>query len=67
MLFVYHVEFYDEVTSEDTSEKGITCGNDIGDAANKITEWYGKNNVYSLKLTPYEQVITEEDITNLWD
>ncbi len=66
MIFAYHVTFWDELNETEANENGIVSGKDYGEAANKIAAFY-KYNVFSIELAMYEEVMTQEELVDVWD
>ena len=66
MLIRYEIEYWNEIDEEDSTEKGLTSGNDFGEAVNRIVEYYGEDNVYSLKVYECEEVLCDEEIKNFF-
>ena len=62
MLVRYEIEFWDEIDEEVRIEKGLSAGKDLGEAVNRITNYYGKNNVNSIKVYECEEVLCDEEI-----
>ena len=62
MLVKYEIEFWDEIDEVDKIEKGLSTGKDLGEAVNRITNYYGKNNVISIKVYECEEVLCDEEI-----
>ena len=67
MFIHYKVKYYDEVDFQEMEEEGITSGEDINDTVEKISDYYGKNNISSMCLD-YEfgdNFTTDDDCTLL--
>lgn len=62
MLVRYEIEFWDEIDEEVRIEKGLSAGKDLGESVNRITNYYGKNNVISIKVYECEEVLCDEEI-----
>ena len=50
MFIHYKVKYFDEVDFQEREEEGITSGKDINDTVEKISDYYGKNNISSMCL-----------------
>ena len=50
MFIHYKVKYFDEVDFQEREEEGITSGEDINDTVEKISDYYGKNNISSMYL-----------------
>lgn len=61
-MFRYEINFWDEFIQKSSFEKGFVCANSYGDAANKIIEFYGKDNVEDIKLCELENILTDDEI-----
>lgn len=67
MFIHYKVKYFDEVNFREMEEEGITSGKDISDTVEKISDYYGKNNISSMYLD-YEfgdSFTTDDDCTLL--
>ena len=67
MFIHYKVKYFDEVDFQEREEEGITSGKDINDTVEKISDYYGKNNISSMCLD-YEfgdSFTTDDDCTLL--
>jgi len=61
-MYHYYVEFWDELDQKNRSDSGLTWGATYGDAANRVVEYYGRDNVISVQLSEWESVVPEEDV-----
>ena len=59
-MYHYYVEFWDELEQRNCSDSGLTWGVTYGDAANRVTEYYGVENVSTIQLEEWESVMPEE-------
>ena len=59
-MFKYEVTYWDSDSC--TSETGLTGTKKWGKACKKIRKFYGKNNVISIQLTPYEDILYAEEL-----
>lgn len=66
MLVRYEIEFWDEIDEVDKIEKGLSTGKDLGEAVNRITNYYGKNNVISIKVYECEEVLCDEELKSFF-
>ena len=67
MFIHYKVKYFDEVNFHEMEEEGIASGKDINDTVEKISNYYGKNNIISMYLD-YEfgdNFTTDDDCTLL--
>ena len=44
-MYHYYVEFWDELDQKNRSDSGLTWGATDGDAANRVVEYYGLENI----------------------
>jgi hypothetical protein len=49
-MFLYHMTYYDDTDCKVLTEKGFIGASTYADAADKLVEYYGRNNVVSLYL-----------------
>ena len=59
-MYHYYVEFWDELDQKNRSDSGLTWGATYGDAANRVVEYYGLENVSNIQLEEWESVMPEE-------
>ena len=50
MFYKYKVTYVDQFKDEEMSSKGIVWGEGYGDAANRVVEDYGKDNIIEIYL-----------------
>ena len=62
MLVRYEIEFWNEIDGTNRIGKGFSTGKNLGEAVNCITNYYGKNNVISIKVYECEEVLCDEEI-----
>ena len=67
MFIHYKVKYFDEADFQEMEEEGITSGKDINDAVEKISDYYGKNNISSMYLDYKfgDNFTTDDDCTLL--
>ena len=61
-MFYYKAEHWDEIDHEVRQESGILAAKDYGDAAKKVADYYGKDNLISVYLEEWEDVLTEDEV-----
>ena len=62
MFIHYKVKYFDEVDFQEREEEGITSGEDINDTVEKISDYYGKNNISAMYLDyEFEDSFTTDD------
>lgn len=68
MIVRYEVEYWNDMTHKSETECGIIgIGNKetIGTAVDEICNYYGKENVFSIKVYECENILVDEDIRDL--
>lgn len=60
MIFSYHVTVFDDFKFENIEACGIVSARDYGDAANKIEECFGKDELEKVTI----EAIADSDIVN---
>ena len=50
MIFSYHVTVFDDFKFEDTEACGIVSAENYGDAANKVEEYFGKDDLEKVTI-----------------
>ena len=61
-MYRYEVTYWNSEISDPEFEKGIVAATDYGDAANKVVDYYGQENIIDIKLYILEYLLTDEDI-----
>ena len=61
-MFRYEVEFWDEIDKIERKESGFIAAKRYGAAANKVVDYYGKNNVSSITLSEMLNPICDEEM-----
>jgi len=63
MIIRYKVEYWDELDREIKTECGFAAnGKTIGKIVDNIYEYYGKNNISSLKFYECEPIMCDEEV-----
>ena len=66
MIVRYEIEFWNDETREIESDSGIAArGNDIGEIVNNLYDYYGKEDVASLKIYQCEDIMTDYDLREM--
>lgn len=61
-MYHYWTEFWDEVEQKIDTEEGLVGGSSYSNAADKLIEFYGKKNIFSIKLEEWEEILVKEDV-----
>lgn len=61
-MFRYNVEFWDEMDNKVNKEKGIIGAETYGSAADKLVEYYGADNIFTIELSEIESVMADVDL-----
>lgn len=61
-MYHYWVRFWDEVERNIDTDEGLMGSDSYANAATKLLEFYGKQNVYSIKLEEWEDILVKEDV-----
>ena len=64
-MFCYKVNFWDNFDGINKDITGLISAADYGEAANKIINYYGKENVIQMKLRAVSSVLEQDEITPL--
>lgn len=66
MIIRYKVEYWDELDREIKFEGGIAAdGKTVGEMVDNIYEYYGKNNISSLKIYECEGIMCDEELEEI--
>lgn len=66
MLVYYKVHFWDEIDNKSRNEDGITyCANKIERATRRIMDFYGEKNVFTLEVTPCEEILCNDELKEM--
>lgn len=60
-MFQYKVKYWDEDEKCTLTEVGLVGATKWGKAARKLEEYYGRGNIYSIELTPLDDVMYAEE------
>lgn len=61
-MFVYHMTYYDDTDCKVLTEKGFVGASTYADAADKLVEYYGVENVVSCYLEELENILCFSDL-----
>lgn len=62
MLISFEIEFFDEIDQMVMTNKGITYGESLSDAVEKICDYYGADNVSFIKVEGLDEIITIDEL-----
>ena len=54
MFYDMKVKFFNDCDDRETVETGLVYGESLGEAADKVSEYYGEDNLISVELNPTE-------------
>lgn len=63
-MFRYHVKYWDEDIKEPQEEKGLCGAEDYGHAAQRIADFYGKDNIVEMTLYETEDILTDSELSD---
>ena len=61
-MFQYSVYFWDEDEGKERTVKGIVSVDTYGDAADRLVDYYGADNVISMELMELEDVLETDEL-----
>ncbi len=65
-MFKFRVEFWDEEAQDCLFENGITDGKDYGEAANRVTDYYGRDNIVNMELEELNNIIISDEVEHIF-
>ena len=65
MLVHYKVKYYSEVDDDEAVDEGLTVGNTLGEAVDKIADYYGKKNVFSVEVYECEDCLSYDELKDM--
>ena len=66
-MYYYVINYWDEIDCEPRTDSGVVAANSYGEAAKRATEYYGTSNVVDVKITALEQILSEEEILEMFE
>lgn len=63
-MYRFEVNYWDELSHEPATDKGIVAAEDYGHAANRLVEYYGSENIVDIKLCELNDILLDEDVTD---
>ena len=64
MMFRFIVTFWDDGDSAVMTEKGFVAGENYGEAANRLVEYYGEENIVDINLCALDNILTDEEVAD---
>ena len=61
-MFYYKVHYWDDYNQEPADENGVLAAADYGEAALKVVDHYGKDNVGTLALSEWEDALCRDGL-----
>ena len=65
-MYYYVINYWDEIDCEPRTDSGIVAAASYGEAAQRATEYYGTQNVVDIQLSELEQVLSEEELLEMF-
>lgn len=67
MIVRYEIKYWDELDHDTKIEKGITArGNTIGEIVENLYEYFGTNNIMTLKIYECEDIMCDEELEEIF-
>ena len=66
-MFCYKVHFFDKFDQKTKTDSGLVAANDYGTAANKLVDFYGKENIKILGLYEVNDILLQDEIIEMLD
>ena len=66
-MYYYVINYWDEIDNEPRTDSGIVAATSYGEAAQRATEYYGTKNVVDIQLSELEQVLSEEELLDMFE
>lgn len=66
-MFNYSLNYWDQESMAKRHDTGIVAADSYSDAADKLCEYFGKENIINLFLCQWEDVIPEADLRDEFD
>ena len=65
MLVHYKVNYYSEIDDDELMDKGLTVGHTLGEAVDKIADFYGKKNICSVEVYECEGCLCYDELKDM--
>lgn len=66
-MFEYKVYYHNEEENKPVYEKGIVSSCSYGDAANRLVEYFGQQNIITIELTELMDVLSFEELQEMFE
>lgn len=63
-MFKYKVHYWDEIEDKALDETGLVAAKSWGKAVEKVRKYYGSENVDSITVEEWDNIVCAEDIIN---
>ena len=63
-MFKYKVRYWDETESKTLNETGLVAAKSWGKAVERLREYYGPQNIYSITIEEWDDIISAEEVLN---
>jgi hypothetical protein len=61
-MFYYTISYWDQIDLRERKDSGLVAAADHGAAVNRVIEYYGKENVFSVEIEEWEDILSEEEV-----
>lgn len=61
-MYHYIVDYFDSIDLCDRKDSGLVAAVDYGTAVNKIVNFYGKENIFSITIEEWEDILCEDEV-----
>ena len=61
-MFKYDVTYWDEVDSKTRKDAGLTTAKSWGEAVEKVREYYGEKNTYSVSIEEWDDTLSKDEV-----
>ena len=65
-MYYYVINYWDEIDCAPRTDPGVVAATSYGEAAQRATEYYGTQNVVDIQLSELEQVLSEEELLEMF-
>ena len=61
-MYHYIVNYFDSIDLRDCKDSGLVAAVDYGAAVNKVVNFYGKENIFSITIEEWEDILCEDEV-----